>query len=124
VRGSWFPDNLANRWSFFSARLRSATVLANHGHATAGTGTGTGTSAATGSSEFSGYIVPRAGGQEAGGILKRAISLVGSGAKALRYFMFGPEYAYPNNCYGGESSDLKGIFTEMRLVSWTYRTYL
>jgi hypothetical protein len=78
----WFADNLANRWSFFSARLRTATVLANHGHQT------------TGSSEFSGYIVPRAGGQEAGGILKRAIAIIGSGAKALRYFMFGPEYSY------------------------------
>ena len=70
-----FPDRLANRWSYFAARMRSATVLAAQSN---------------GSSEFSGYVVPRSSGQQAGGLLRRTIALVGSGAKALRYFKFGP----------------------------------
>jgi hypothetical protein len=96
----WFPDRMANRWSYFAARMRSATVLA---------------APFNGSSEFSGYIVPRSGGQQAGGLLRRAIALVGGGAKALRYFQFGPEYTSPSNCYS-ESSDLNGLFREMRLA--------
>ena len=68
-----------------------------------------------GSSEFSGYIVPRSGGQQAGGLLRRAIALAGSGAKALRYFKFGPEYTSPSNCYS-ESADIDSLFSEMRLA--------
>eukprot|EP01050_Picozoa_sp_SAG11_P002100 SAG11_NODE_102_length_16709_cov_31.066093_7_plen_103_part_00 len=68
--------------------VRSATVLA---------------ASSNGSSEFSGYIVPRSGGQQAGGLLRRAIALVGSGAKALRYFMFGPGKRRGPNAVGSLS---------------------
>ena len=34
-----------------------------------------------------------------GALLRRIIALVGGGAKALQYFIFGPEVSFPGNCY-------------------------
>ena len=38
--------------------------------------------------EFGGYIVPRSGGDQDGGLMRRILSLVGGGAKGFRYFTF------------------------------------
>jgi hypothetical protein len=43
--------------------------------------------------------VPRASGDEKDGILMKILSILGGGGKALRYFIFGPEYTFPFNCY-------------------------
>ena len=37
--------------------------------------------------EFSGYIVTRSSGSQAGGLLQRPITLAGSGAKAIKYYV-------------------------------------
>ena len=38
---------------------------------------------------YGGYIVPRAGGQEPDGLLKKAVAIIGSGGKALKFYVFG-----------------------------------
>jgi hypothetical protein len=43
--------------------------------------------------------VPRVSGDLEKGILQRVLTLVGSGAKAIQYFTFGPEYVFPGNTY-------------------------
>jgi hypothetical protein len=42
-----------------------------------------------------GYIVPRAGGQLPEGLLLKMMAIVGSGGKALKFYVFGPEYNFP-----------------------------
>eukprot|EP01050_Picozoa_sp_SAG11_P020711 SAG11_NODE_3542_length_2380_cov_1.640509_2_plen_148_part_00 len=71
------PDSASFRWSYYSSRLRSSIALAKHD-----------------GMEFSGYIVPRSSGGRDGGLLQRIMTLVGSGAKGVRYFDFGPECAH------------------------------
>lgn len=75
----WFGDGQAYQWSYYCARLRSA--------------------AETGGVEFGGYVIPRTAGQRKDGILQKIITVVGSGGKAIKYFVFGPEYNFPGNCY-------------------------
>ena len=62
--------------------------------------------------EFGGYIVPRSGGDQEGGLIRRVLSLVGGGAKGFRYFTFGPEYSSPGNGYS-DSPRLERYFSEM-----------
>ena len=53
--------------------------------------------------EIAADIVPRGptGGVAHGtsGLLMKALTLVGSGAKGFQYFDFGPEWSYPGNCF-------------------------
>ena len=74
---SWFGDTKASEWTYLSARLRCAAKLGGP------------------DMQFGGYITPRGptGGVAHGtvGLLKQAIALVGSGAKGLDWFEFGPE---------------------------------
>ena len=53
-----------------------------------------------GTTDFGGYVVPRRSGEVSGGLLRRIISLVGGGAKALTYFTFGPEFIFPGTLLG------------------------
>ena len=64
------PDSASHRWSYYAARMRSAIALSKHEHM-----------------EFSGYIVTRSSGSQAGGLLQRPITLAGSGAKAIKYYV-------------------------------------
>lgn len=75
----WFSDAHAAQWSFYCAKLRSA--------------------AGKGGIQFGGYVIPRAAGDRADGVLQKTLVIVGSGGKALKYFIFGPEYNFPGNCY-------------------------
>lgn len=75
----WFGDEYAYAWSQRCARLRSA--------------------AARGGLAFGGYIVPRTAGSRPDGIVQKILAVAGSGAKAIDYFTFGPEYNFPGNCY-------------------------
>ena len=46
-----------------------------------------------GTPDFGGYVVSTSsGGRVEGGLLRRIVSLIGGGAKASSYFLFGPEY--------------------------------
>ena len=74
---SWFGDGLSWQWSYYAALMSSATRLA---------------APLGGTRDFGGYVVPRSsGGTVEGALLRRVISLIGGGAKALTYFTFGPE---------------------------------
>ena len=67
----WFGDGLSWQWSYYAALMSSACRLAQ--------GTG-------GTADFGGYVVPRSsGGRVTGALLRRVISLIGGGAKALTY---------------------------------------
>jgi hypothetical protein len=79
----WFPDEDAYHWSFLISKLRSAAYDSPYADEI----------------DFAGYSVPRSSGSMEGGILLRMLAQVGGGAKALRIFIFGPEYAFPNNCW-------------------------
>ncbi len=78
--------------------------------------------------EFGGYVVPRTSGDRSDGILQKVLCLVGSGAKAVQYFRFGPEYNFPGNCYSEKPGMLEKVAGAHRMlavaedVMWTGRT--
>jgi hypothetical protein len=80
----WFSDAQAAQWSYYLSRLRSAASLAPSGDVSYGA-----------------YVVPRSSGDPSrpDGIVKKVLSVVASGAKAVKYFTFGPEYMFPGNCW-------------------------
>jgi len=75
----WFDDSLGPQWSYYCRRLACA--------------------ARKGGVEFGGYVIPRAAGQLEDGILQKILCVAGHGGKAIKYFVFGPEYSFPGNCY-------------------------
>ncbi|MGD0090470.1 MAG: beta-galactosidase trimerization domain-containing protein [Planctomycetota bacterium] len=80
----WFDDSLAPQWSYYCRRLACA--------------------ARAGGVEFGGYVIPRAAGNLEDGILQKILCVVGHGGKAIKYFVFGPEYNFPGNCYSENSA--------------------
>jgi Beta-galactosidase trimerisation domain len=92
----WFPDSKAYQWSFYCTKLRCA--------------------AAKSGAQFGGYIVPRAAGDREDGILQKALCLAGSGGKAILYYVFGPEYNFPGNCYSERAPLLRKIAEANRLI--------
>jgi Beta-galactosidase trimerisation domain len=85
----WFSDAQAYQWSFYAARLRSAAQKSGV--------------------VFGGYVVPRAGGDREDGILQKILTLIGSGAKVINTYIFGPEYSFPGNCYSEKPGMLRRI---------------
>ncbi len=75
----WFGDEKAYQWSYYLARLRVA--------------------AREGGVQFGSYVIPRTAGGRKEGITQKILSIVGHGGKAIKYFVFGPEYVFPGNCY-------------------------
>ena len=75
----WFSDAQAYQWSFYASKLRSAAEKSG--------------------GIFGGYVVPRAAGDREDGILQKTLTLIGSGAKVVNSYVFGPEYTFPGNCY-------------------------
>lgn len=79
----WFPDSMAYQWSFYCSKLRCAAQKSDI--------------------DFGGYIIPRTAGDREDGILQKILCVAGSGGKCLKYFVFGPEYNFPGNCYSENS---------------------
>jgi len=75
----WFDDSMAPQWSYYCRRMACA--------------------ARKGGIEFGGYVIPRTAGGLEDGILQKIMCVVGHGGKAIKYFVFGPEYNFPGNCY-------------------------
>ena len=92
----WFGDGTAYQWSFYAAKLRSA--------------------AAKGGVEFGGYVIPRTAGDRKDGIVQKVLSIVGNGGKAIKYFVFGPEYNFPGNCYSERASVLPQMAEAHRMI--------
>ena len=80
----WFSESYASEWSYLAARMRCAAKLGSD-------------------VQFGGYIVPRGptGTVMHGSValLKKALALVGAGAKGFDWFEFGPEPLFPGNCW-------------------------
>jgi hypothetical protein len=76
ILGQWFDDTGASEWSYLAGRMRCAARLGGP------------------DIQFGGYIVPRGptGTAPRGtiGLLKKAVALIGGGAKGIDYFEFGP----------------------------------
>lgn len=99
VRGStmlwtedWFGDAQAYQWSFYASKLRSAAALAPPSPPCEG-------GEREGELPFGGYVIPRVAGGRENGLLQKTLCLVGHGARAVKYFWFGPEYNFPGNCW-------------------------
>ncbi len=94
----WFGDDRAFLWPFYLGKLASA---ANQG----GLATGA-------------YLVPRARGKRGlEGFEQQALALVGSGAKAIGLFVFGPEYQFPGNGWSESPERAEHIASALRLVA-------
>jgi hypothetical protein len=85
----WFSDAQAYQWSFYASKLRSAAEKSDV--------------------IFGGYVVPRAAGDREDGILQKILTLIGSGAKIVNSYVFGPEYSFPGNCYSEKPGLLRKI---------------
>jgi len=85
----WFSDAQAYQWSFYASKLRSAAEKSGV--------------------IFGGYVVPRAAGDREDGILQKILTLIGSGAKIVNSYVFGPEYTFPGNCYSEKPTMLPKI---------------
>ncbi len=85
----WFGDSLAYQWSFYCAKMRSA--------------------AEKGQVNFGGYVIGRTAGGRDEGVLQKMLSIVGNGGKVIKFYVFGPEYEFPGNCYSENPTLLKKI---------------
>ena len=92
----WFSDAQAPQWSWYAARLREG--------------------ARQGGVSFGGYVIPRTAGDRTEGILQKILTLVGCGGKAIKYFVFGPEYNFPGNCYSENVRVLPTMAEAHRLI--------
>src|SRR5262249_32786833 len=72
---------------------------------------------AKGSLTFGGYIVPRASGDRQDGLLQKVLALVGSGAKAIQSYVFGPEYTFPGNTYSEIPHILPKLAEAYRMIA-------
>lgn len=101
VRGStcmwtedWFGDSLAYQWSFYSSKLKSAARKSNV--------------------EFGGYVIGRTAGE---GVVQKMLTLFGHGAKVIKFYVFGPEYNFPGNCWSENPKVIKGIMRATAMVA-------
>jgi hypothetical protein len=92
----WFGDDRAYQWSFYCAKLRCA--------------------AEKGKVQFGGYVIPRVAGDREDGVLQKILCVTGSGGKAIKYFVFGPEYNFPGNCYSERAKVLPKMAEAHRMI--------
>jgi len=93
----WFADPYAGQWSFYASRLRSAAELSGV--------------------EWGGLVVPRSGGQRPRGLTQKVLSLVGHGSRIVCFYNYGPEYAFPGNCYSESTSVVAPIAAAARMTA-------
>lgn len=81
----WAPSSW---WSFQGAKMRAAGGISGL--------------------PWGGYVIPRARALTEGDMVQRVATIVGSGGKGIIYYNFGPDYAFPGNCWarGNESLQL------------------
>jgi len=92
----WFGDGQAYQWSFYCAKLRCA--------------------AEKGDVQFGSYVIPRTAGGRAEGIIQKILCITGSGGKTIKYFVFGPEYNFPGNCYSEKAKVLPEMAEAHRMI--------
>lgn len=102
----WFKDAMASQWSFYMSKLRSG---ADHYNSRRkpddpppiGTG---------------GYVIGATTGDLPGGTLQKILSVLGHGGKVIKFYVFGPEYAFPGNCWSENPTRFAEIARAMRVV--------
>jgi hypothetical protein len=102
----WFGDAMAPQWSFYMSKLRSAADHYNLARRPADPvpiGTG-------------GYVIGATTGDKPGGCLQKILSVLGHGGKTIKFYVFGPEYAFPGNCWSEKPERLAEIVDAMRVV--------
>ncbi len=92
----WFGDSIAALWSFYAARMRSASDLS---------GTG-----------FGALIIPRCSGDVRNGMAQKLLALVGNGAKTVKFFTFGPDFMFPGCGYSENTRVLAELSSGLALV--------
>ncbi len=92
----WFGDSKAYQWSFYSSKLRCA--------------------AEKGGVQFGAYVIPRTAGDRPDGIVQKILTVIGSGGKGIKYFVFGPEYNFPGNCYSERAAILPKMAEAHRII--------
>jgi hypothetical protein len=97
----WFSDVDAQQWSYYADALRSA--------AREGDGEGY-------HGEFGGFIIGRRLGDHPSGGRYKAMSLIGHGAKAIEWYIFGPESIFKGNSYSGNRAAYAQIAGTNRLI--------
>ncbi len=81
----WFGDGLAYQWSFYASKLKSAARKSNV--------------------EFGGYVIGRTAGD---GVTQKMMAIFGHGGKVIKFYVFGPEYNFPGNCWSENPKVIKG----------------
>ncbi len=82
----WFGDNLAYQWSFYCSKLKSAARKSNV--------------------MFGGYVIGRTAGD---GVTQKMLTIFGHGGKIIKFYVFGPEYNFPGNCWSENPKVIKGV---------------
>jgi hypothetical protein len=82
----WFGDGLAYQWSFYASKMKSAARKSNV--------------------QFGGYVIGCTAGE---GVVQKMLTLFGHGAKLIKFYVFGPEYNFPGNCWSENTKVIKGI---------------
>ncbi|HXK44439.1 MAG TPA: beta-galactosidase trimerization domain-containing protein [bacterium] len=82
----WFGDNLAYQWSFYCSKLKSVARKSNV--------------------MFGGYVIGRTAGE---GVTQKMLAIFGHGGKIIKFYVFGPEYNFPGNCWSENPKVIKGI---------------
>jgi hypothetical protein len=90
----WFGDEQAVQWAYYSDKLRSASAT----------------------EEFGAYVIPRMSGTIRDGIMYKIMSIVGHGGKQIKFFVFGPEYNFPGNCYSATTRVFESLARTTRMI--------
>jgi len=63
-----------------------------------------------------GYVIGATTGDRPGGCLQKILSVLGHGGKTIKFYTFGPEYAFPGNCWSENPVRFSEIASAMRVV--------
>lgn len=102
----WFNDAMAPQWSFYSSKLRSAADHYNRARAEDDPPP----------IGFGGYVIGRATGDRPGGCMQKMLAILGHGGKQIKTFVFGPEYAFPMNCWSEQDQVFEEMASAMRFI--------
>jgi hypothetical protein len=99
----WFGDAVAFNWSIYATRLRSGANAYNDHRKESDPPPIT----------FGGYVI---GCTCTENVSQRVLSLFGHGGKVMYYYVFGPEYQFPGNCWSENLGMYEHLAKALRMV--------
>lgn len=93
----WFGDGMAYQWSFYASKLNWASRK--------------------GGVTFGGYVIGRTAGGRPGGLAQKVLSIIGHGGKVVKFYTFGPEYAFPGNCWSENTRMYPELIRALKLLA-------